>query len=83
MLLDLVASYRRAKLSQAIRAGQQKAVAAGKKIGRPEVPAGVRARIQAALADGGGIRPVARRFGVSPSSVLNIRATARLEAEAA
>jgi len=83
-LLDLIAGYRRAKLSQAIRAGQARAVAEGKKIGRPAVPASVRARIQGALANGDGIRPTARRFGVSPSSVLNIRAAmAQVDAEAA
>ncbi len=74
ILLDLVASYRRAKLSQAIRAGQHKALAAGKKIGRPEVPASLRRRIRSALSDGAGIRPTARRFGVSPSTVQNLRA---------
>ncbi|MGD0109636.1 MAG: recombinase family protein [Rhodopila sp.] len=38
VLLDIIASYRRGKLSQAIRAGQARAVAAGKRIGRPVVP---------------------------------------------
>ena len=37
-VLDIVKEYRRAKLSQAIRNGQAKAVAAGKRIGRPTVP---------------------------------------------
>jgi DNA invertase Pin-like site-specific DNA recombinase len=36
-LLDLIRAYRRAKLSQAIRGGQAKAVAAGKRIGRCRV----------------------------------------------
>jgi DNA invertase Pin-like site-specific DNA recombinase len=75
VLLELVAAYRRAKLSQSIRAGQARAVAAGKRIGRPIVPGSVRERIKAALADGGGIRPTARRFNVSPGSVINIRRT--------
>src|SRR5208283_1566228 len=48
-LLDIIAAYRRAKLSQAIRAGQAKARAAGKRIGRPIVPSRVRDHIQFAL----------------------------------
>jgi DNA invertase Pin-like site-specific DNA recombinase len=72
-LLDIIAAYRAAKLSQAIRAGQMRARAAGKTIGRPIVPLRVQDRIRSALTDGGGIRPTARRFGVSPASVINIR----------
>ena len=72
-VLELIAAYRRAKLSQAIKNGQQRALAAGKKLGRPEVPAVIRNRIRAALVDGGGIRPTARRFMVSPAYVVNVR----------
>jgi DNA invertase Pin-like site-specific DNA recombinase len=72
-VLDIVQEYRRAKLSQAIRNGQAKAVAAGKTIGRPTVPRGIASRIRAALVEGGGIRPTARHFNVSPASVINIR----------
>ncbi len=72
-LLDLIAAYRSAKLSAAIRHGQAKAVAAGKRIGRPVVPARVKARIRVALIEGGGIRPTARRSGVSPAFVINVR----------
>jgi DNA invertase Pin-like site-specific DNA recombinase len=72
-VLDLIEAYRRAKLSQAIRNGQASAVAAGKRIGRPAVPHGVVSRIQAALTEGGGIRPTARTYKVSPASVINIR----------
>lgn len=72
-LLDLIASFRRAKWSQAIKRGQAAALGAGKRIGRPKVPATVRQRVEAALGDGMGIRPTARRFNVSPASVINIR----------
>jgi DNA invertase Pin-like site-specific DNA recombinase len=72
-ILALVAAYRRAKLSQAIRKGQAKAKQAGRRIGRPPIPPGVRRRIEAALAEGGGIRPTARRFNVSPASVVSIQ----------
>lgn len=74
-LLELIAAFRRAKLSQAIRAGQAKAVSAGKRIGRPIVPYRIQERIRIALAEGGGIRPTARRYNVSPASVINIRRT--------
>jgi len=74
-VLDLVAAYRAAKLSLAIKVGQQRAMAAGKKIGRPEVPPVIQSRIRAALADGGGVRPTARRFKVSPAYVVNVRRT--------
>jgi DNA invertase Pin-like site-specific DNA recombinase len=72
-LLDIITAYRTAKLSQAIRNGQAKALAAGKRIGRPGVPGRVQDRIRAALAQGGGVRPTARQFNVSPASVINIR----------
>lgn len=72
-ILDLIAAYRRAKLSQAIRHGISKARIKGKVIGRPAVPDHVRQRVMADLANGNGIRSVARRFGVSPATVINIR----------
>jgi DNA invertase Pin-like site-specific DNA recombinase len=72
-VLEIIAAYRRAKLSQAIRNGQVRAVAAGKRIGRPVVPRRVQDRIQAALAQGGGVRPTARKFNVSPAYVVNVR----------
>jgi hypothetical protein len=72
-VLEIIAAYRRAKLSQAIRNGQARTVAAGKRIGRPIVPHHVQDRIQAALAQGDGVRPTARRFNISPASVINIR----------
>jgi len=81
-LLDIIEAFRKAKLTQAIRAGQMRARAAGKSIGRPIVPHHVRDRIRDALADGGGIRPIARRFAVSPASVINIRRTMTVDRHA-
>lgn len=72
-VLDIIAAYRSAKLSAAIRAGQAKAAAAGRRIGRPSVPARIKIQVQDALANGGGIRPTARRYGVSPALVINIK----------
>jgi DNA invertase Pin-like site-specific DNA recombinase len=78
-ILDLIAAYRAAKVSQAIRFGQAKARAAGKRIGRPLVPPVIQNRIRAALANGTAVRPTARRFGVSPATVINIRRTLNAE----
>jgi DNA invertase Pin-like site-specific DNA recombinase len=72
-ILDLITAYRAAKLSAAIRRGISKARTEGKVIGRPAVPDHVRRCIRIAVTDGAGIRPTARRFGVSPASVINIR----------
>jgi DNA invertase Pin-like site-specific DNA recombinase len=72
-LLDVIGAYRRAMLSEAIRGGQAKDVATGKRIGRPIAPPSVEDRTQKALADGRGIRLTARQFNVSPASVINIR----------
>jgi DNA invertase Pin-like site-specific DNA recombinase len=74
-VLDLIEAFRRGKLSQAIRAGQARAVAAGKRVGRPKIPTGITIQIKAVLANGGGIRPTARKFRVSPAMVANIRRT--------
>jgi DNA invertase Pin-like site-specific DNA recombinase len=83
-VLEIIEAFRRAKLSRNIREGQAKARAAGKVIGRPEVPAIIRHRIQASVTSGGGVRPTARRFNVSPATVINIRRSmAQISAEAA
>ena len=74
-ILDLLRRYRASKLSQAIRAGQQKARQQGRHIGRPAVPELVRRRIAADLARGAETRPTARRYNVSPATVVNIRQT--------
>jgi DNA invertase Pin-like site-specific DNA recombinase len=71
-LLDVIDTFRSVKLSQAIRAGQVKALAAGKTIGRPRVPVSIRDRIRTLVAAGGGIRPAANKFGVAPATVINV-----------
>jgi len=73
-VLDLIAAYRMAKVSQAIRHGQKRAVANGRRPpGRPSIPQGVVTCIQVSLKSGAGIRPTARKHKVSPGSVMNIR----------
>ena len=83
-ILELVRAYRRAKLSEAIRRGQEKARSKGRHIGRPPIPEQVRRRIVTDLGGGASIRGTARKFGVAPASVVNIRqAVAETLAEAA
>jgi DNA invertase Pin-like site-specific DNA recombinase len=73
MLVELTGAFRAAKLSIAIRHGQQRAKVQGKRIGRPKVPAKVRSAALAAIRAGGGVREVARRHGIAPASVINLR----------
>jgi DNA invertase Pin-like site-specific DNA recombinase len=68
-VLDLVAAYRRAKKSAAIRRGQERAKKAGKHVGRPPIPMNVRRRILAELGAGSGVRSTAKRYGVSAGYV--------------
>lgn len=72
-ILDLITAHRTAKLSEAIRDGQAKALAQGRKTGRPPIPPNVRRRVLAAIAEGFGVRASARLFNVSPASVVNLR----------
>jgi len=70
-VLDLVAAYQRAKIGQAIKRGQERSA---KRIGRPAIPATVRRRIAATLAEtGGAIRATARRHNVSPAFVVSVK----------
>ena len=71
--LNLLAAYRRAKWTVAIRAGQVRAQREWQRIGRPPIPIAARSRIAAALLEGAGIRPTAREFNISPASVVAIR----------
>jgi hypothetical protein len=80
-ILDLTAIYRRTKLSQAIKSGQKRARTLGRVIGRPPVPEYIRRRVMADLADGLGPRSTARKFNVSPGTVINIRRLSFAEPE--
>jgi DNA invertase Pin-like site-specific DNA recombinase len=71
-MLDVIDEFRRTKLSRSICAGQAKARAVGKAIGRPKIPAAIRDRIRACIAAGSGIRPTAYEFGVAPGTVINV-----------
>jgi DNA invertase Pin-like site-specific DNA recombinase len=77
-ILALVGAYRAAKLSQAIKRGQKRSV---KHIGRPPIPPGVRRRIEAALTEGAGVRPTARKYRVAPASVITIKKSMAAETD--
>ena len=72
-VIALTTAYRRARKSSAIKRGQERARLAGRRIGRPPISTYIRRRILAELGAGGGVRPAARKFGVSPASVVAIR----------
>jgi DNA invertase Pin-like site-specific DNA recombinase len=72
-VLDLVAAYRGSKRSEAIKAGQAEARAAGTRLGRPAIPDWVRQRIVADLRSGLGVRAAGRKNNVSGASVINVR----------
>jgi hypothetical protein len=80
-VLSLIREYRAAKKSAAIRAGQDRARAAGRHVGRPPISPIVRRKIMVALLHGDGVRITARRFSVSPALVVAIRHEMAAEAE--
>jgi DNA invertase Pin-like site-specific DNA recombinase len=61
--------FRRALRHQSARAGQLRAREAGVRFGRPLVPDSTIERVRIALAQGHGVRPTARRMGISPARV--------------
>jgi DNA invertase Pin-like site-specific DNA recombinase len=61
--------YREAVHRQTARAGQLRAKQAGVKFGRPPIPHGTIEKVRTALEAGHGIRPTARKTGVSPARV--------------
>jgi DNA invertase Pin-like site-specific DNA recombinase len=70
-MCGVFAEYERAILQERVRAGMARAKAAGKHVGRPPLAPELAKRLKAALAEPGrpGIRVLAKRFGVNPSTV--------------
>src|SRR5690348_8341787 len=73
VVLDVLEAFRKSRLSAAIRRGQAIALAAGKSISRPAIPTLVEAGVRQSLWEGAGVRAIARQFGISAGSVINIR----------
>ena len=65
-------SAERGERRERARAGQEKARREGRHIGRPRIADEIVEKVRAAVAAGGGIRPMARRFGIGPASVVRI-----------
>jgi DNA invertase Pin-like site-specific DNA recombinase len=61
-------------IQERVRAGLARARSEGKRLGRPPIAFALEKRIRAALATPGrpGIRVIAERFGVNPSTVQRI-----------
>ena len=75
-MLGVFAEFERAMIGERVRAGLARARGEGKRLGRPPLPAAKEGAIRAALAAPGrpGVRVIAARFKVNPSTVQRISA---------
>ena len=73
-MLGIFAEFERAIIVERVRAGSARAKAEGKHLGRPRINGETERAILAALAEGKGIRKVARECGVGTSVVQRIAA---------
>jgi DNA invertase Pin-like site-specific DNA recombinase len=74
-MLGVFAEFERAIIQERVRAGLRRAKSEGKRLGRPRIAPDLEARILAALKAPGrteGVRKIAARFGVDPSTVQHI-----------
>jgi DNA invertase Pin-like site-specific DNA recombinase len=73
-MMGVFAEFERAMIAERVRAGLARARSEGKRLGRPPIAATLEKRICEALATPGrpGIRVIAERFGVNPSTVQRI-----------
>jgi DNA invertase Pin-like site-specific DNA recombinase len=74
-MMGVFAEFERAMIRERVRAGLRRAKDEGKQLGRPRIPEDLEKRILAALKAPGrieGIRKIAARFGVDPSTVQRI-----------
>jgi DNA invertase Pin-like site-specific DNA recombinase len=67
------AEFERSMIRQRVHAGLRRAVASGKRLGRPRIKDGVEERIREALAAGMSIRKAATKFGVNKSTVQRVK----------
>ena len=72
-IMSTLAKLEREKISERTKAGLRRAVAEGKRIGRPRIPDEIRNKVKQLLESGTGIRETARTFNVSPAFVSGIR----------
>jgi DNA invertase Pin-like site-specific DNA recombinase len=73
-MMGVFAEFERAMIQERVRAGLARARSEGKRLGRPRIPAETENAVRKALATPGrpGIRVIAERFGVNPSTVQRI-----------
>jgi DNA invertase Pin-like site-specific DNA recombinase len=75
-MLGVFAEFERSIIQERVRAGLRRAVSEGKQLGRPRIALELEKRIQTALNErkrtGEGVRGIAKRFGVDPSTVQRI-----------
>ncbi|MGH8733077.1 MAG: recombinase family protein [Burkholderiales bacterium] len=73
-MMGVFAEFERAMIQERVRAGLARARSEGKRLGRPPIAPALEKRIREALATPGrpGIRVIAQRFGVNPSTVQRI-----------
>ena len=74
-MMGVFAEFERAMIQERVRAGLRRAKDEGKQLGRPRIAASLEERILAALKAPGrteGVRKIAARFGVDPSTVQRI-----------
>jgi DNA invertase Pin-like site-specific DNA recombinase len=72
-MLGVFAEFERALIRERTVAGLRRAVASGKRLGRPRVPQAIEAAVRRSLAQGVGIQRTARECGVGVSTVLRIK----------
>ncbi len=74
-MMGVFAEFERSMIQERVRAGLRRAKVEGKQLGRPRIAPELEARILAALKAPGrteGVRKIAKRFGVDPSTVQRI-----------
>jgi DNA invertase Pin-like site-specific DNA recombinase len=74
-MMGVFAEFERAMIQERVRAGLRRARDEGKQLGRPRIAPDLEKRILAALKAPGrteGVRRIAARFGVNPSTVQRI-----------
>ena len=75
-MMGVFAEFERSMIQERVRAGLRRAKDEGKQLGRPRIAADLEKRILDALKarnrTGEGVRKIAERFGVNPSTVQRI-----------
>lgn len=72
-VMSTLAKIEREKISERTKAGLRRAIAQGKKLGRPRIPAEDRVKVLEMLNKGFGVREIARTLRISPATVCAMR----------